>query len=154
VAVGDLGGAERGVNMQTGTAVAHGDYRDEQGKRREDWIPNSLISGFAATFAMTVVIFAAYWFARVVGDAGGNQFERWLYALQNNSLTKSTQDSAIIAIGLNLVVGLIWALAYGYDGVVRLAGRPNWLKCMIYALGPWLLSIVVFFSDHGRRHLR
>jgi hypothetical protein len=148
VAVGDFFDADRGLIMQTGHVATHGDYRDAQGKRREDWIPNSLISGFAATFAMTVVIFGAYWFARVVGDANGNQIERWLYALQNNSLTRSTQNSAIIAIGLNLVVGLIWALAYGYYGVVRLSG-PAWLKGIIYALGPWLLSIVVFFPIMG-----
>lgn len=130
--------------MQTGQVVIPGDYRDEQGKRREDWIPNSLISGFAATFAMTVVIFAAYWLARAAGDAGGNQFERWLHALASNSLTRSTQDSVVIAIALNLLVGLGWALLYGYDGVIRLSG-PSWRKGMIYALGPWLLSILVFF---------
>jgi hypothetical protein len=134
--------------MQTGHVITPGDYRDEQGKRREDWIPNSLISGFAATFAMTVVIFAAYWFARVVGDAAGNQLERWLHALASNSLTRSTQDSVVIAIALNLLVGLVWALLYGYDGVVRLSG-PNWRKGMIYALGPWLLSIFVFFPIMG-----
>jgi len=148
VAVAKLLGAERGDSMQSGPIAVHGAYRDQQGKRREDWIPNSLVSGFAATFAMTVVIFGAYWFARTVGDANGNQISRWLYALQSNSLTRSTQNSAIIAVGLNLVVGIVWALAYGYDGVIRLSG-PNWLKGMIYSLGPWLLSIIVFFPIMG-----
>jgi len=134
--------------MQTSRTVATGEYRDEQGKRREDWVPNALISGFAATFTMTIIIFGAYWLARAIGDVNGNQLERWCYNLWDNSLTHSTQDSVIIAIGLNLAVGLIWALLYGYDGVIRLTG-PSWRKGMIYALGPWLLSILVFFPIMG-----
>lgn len=130
--------------MQANRVVARGEYRDEHGKRREDWLPNSLITGFAATFAMTVAILAAYWFASWAGDANGNQIERWFYALHDNSLTQSTEDSVAIAIALNLAVGLVWAMAYGYDGAPRLNG-PNWLKGMIFSLGPFLLSILVFF---------
>jgi hypothetical protein len=130
--------------MQANRTVAHGEYRDLRGRRREDWLPNSLISGFAATFAMTVVILAAYWFARAVGDENGNRIERWFYALHDNSLTRSTEDAVVLAIGLNLVVGIVWALIYGYYGASSMGG-PGWLRGMIFALVPWLLSIIVFF---------
>jgi hypothetical protein len=130
--------------MQSNHIVARGEYRDEPGKRREDWLPNSLISGFAATFALTVAILSAYWFARGVGDATGSRIERWFYALYDNSITRSTEDAVVIAIGLNLVVGLAWALAYGYFGAPSLSG-PSWIKGMVFSLVPWLLSIVVFF---------
>lgn len=130
--------------MKANRVIASGEYRDEPGRRREDWLADSLISGFAATFMMTVVILAAYWFSRAVGDASGNQLERWFYALHNNSLTRSTEDSVVIAIALNLIVGLAWALLFGYSGAPRLPG-PCWFRGMVFALVPWVLSIFVFF---------
>jgi hypothetical protein len=100
----------KGIEMQANNVVATGEYRDEPGRRREDWLANSLISGFAATFALTIATIAAYWLARAIGDPNGNQIERWFNALHNNSLTRSTEDSVVLAIALNLVVGLGWAL--------------------------------------------
>jgi len=132
------------MQVQANKAVVSGEYRDEHGRRREDWVANSLISGFAATFVLTVAILAGYWLAKAIGDQNGNQIERWFYALHNNSLTRSTEDQVVIAIGLNLLVGLFWALLYGYYGAPRLSG-PSWLKGMEFSLVPWLLSIFVFF---------
>jgi hypothetical protein len=134
----------KGIQMQANGVLIHGGYQDLRGRRREDWLPNSLISGFAATFAMTVVILAAYWFARAVGDANGSRIEQWFYALHDNALTRSTEDAVVLAIGLNLIVGVAWALLYGYYGSPSLGG-PGWLRGMVFALVPWLLSIVVFF---------
>jgi hypothetical protein len=130
--------------MQSNHVVAPGEYRDEHGRRREDWLPNSLISGFAATFVMTVVIIAAYWLSRALGDPNGSQIERWFYALHDNSLTHSTEDAVVIAIALNLIVGIGWALLYGYYGAPTLKG-PSWFRGMKFAIVPFLLSIVVFF---------
>ncbi len=131
--------------MQSNHVVVRGDYRDEPGRRREDWLPNSLITGFAATFVMTVVILAAYWFVRGVGDTSGSKIERWFAALHNNSLTRSTGDSVFIAIALNLAVGVAWAIAYGYFGAPKLIGT-NWRKGLIFAFEPFLLSVLVFFQ--------
>jgi hypothetical protein len=130
--------------MQANGVVTHGGYRDVRGRRREDWLPNSLISGFAATFAMTVVILAAYWFAQAIGDANGSRIERWLHALHDNTLTRSTENDVVLAIGLNPVVSVAWALIYGYYGAPSLGG-PGWLRGAVFALVPWVLSIVVFF---------
>jgi len=130
--------------MQASHTVVHGEYQDLRGRRREDWLPNSLISGFAATFAMTVVILAAYWFARAVGDENGGRVAQWFSALHDNSLTHSTEDSVVFAIALNLVVGIVWALLYGYFGAPSMGG-PGWLRGMVFAIAPWLLSIFVFF---------
>jgi len=130
--------------MQSNHVVAPGEYRDEPGRRREDWLPNSLISGFAATFVMTVVIIAAYWLAKAIGDLNGNQLERWFDALHNNSLTRSTEDAVVIGIALNLIVGIGWALLYGYYGAPTLRG-PCWFRGMVFSLIPFVLSIFVFF---------
>jgi hypothetical protein len=130
--------------MQTGYFVATGEYRNLHGKRREDWLPNSLITGFAATFAMTAAILAAYGFAGALGDQQGNQLQRWLFALHNNSLTQSTERSVVLAIALNLAVGIGWALLYGYAVAPRLSG-PSWLKGMLFSLVPFVLSVLIFF---------
>jgi len=50
----------------------------------------------------------------------------------------------VLAIALNLVVGIVWALIYGYYGAPSMGG-PGWLRGMVFALAPWLLSILVFF---------
>jgi hypothetical protein len=56
----------------------------------------------------------------------------------------STQDAIAVAIAANLVMGLAWAVIYGFDAEPRLSGS-GWRKGMLFALGPWLLSIVAFF---------
>lgn len=130
--------------MQPNHVVSSGAYRDEHGRRREDWLPNSLISGFAATFAMTAAILGAYWASRALGNANGSQIERWLYALHDNVMTRSTENSVVLAIALNLAVGLAWALLYGKIGAHSLSG-PCWYRGVLFALAPFLLSIFVFF---------
>lgn len=130
--------------MQTNQPVARGEYGDEPGRRREDWLPNSLISGFAATFALTTAILAAYWFSRAVGSANGNQVERWFHALHDNAITRSTENAVVLAIALNLVVGLGLALVYGRYVAHSVSG-PCWYRGMVFAIVPFLISIFVFF---------
>src|SRR6476659_3793532 len=80
---------------------------------REDWLRDSILSGFVATFAMTVVAAVAYAFARAVGDSNGGTFTRWLAGLTENRLTHRAQDALVVALALNLIMGLIWAVIYG-----------------------------------------
>lgn len=138
----------KGDTMESSINGASAPFAMRPGRRRSDWVSDGLVSGFAATFLFTVLVIAGYWVADWWGDPNGNQLERWFANLHENSITRSTQDSVVIAIGLNLAVGLFWALLYGADGEVRLSG-PAWRKGMIYALGPWLLSILLFFPVMG-----
>jgi hypothetical protein len=112
--------------------------------RRADWLGDSIVSGFIATFAMSVVMAGAFALSRAIGVQDGSQVERWFWALTHNPVIDSTQNAIVLAIGANLLVGLLWAVVYGYDGEPRLNG-PGWRKGMIYAIGPFLLSIVAFF---------
>lgn len=112
--------------------------------RRADWLGDSIVSGFIATFAMSVVMAGAFALSRAIGVRDGSQVERWFWALTHNPVIESTQNAIVLAIGANLLVGLLWAIVYGYDGEARLTG-PGWRKGMIYAIGPFLLSIVAFF---------
>lgn len=112
--------------------------------RRADWLGDSIVSGFIATFAMSVAMAGAFALSRTIGAQGGSQIERWFWALTHNPVIQATQNAIILAIGANLLMGLLWAVVYGYDGEARLTG-PGWRKGMLYAVGPFLVSIVAFF---------
>lgn len=110
---------------------------------REDWLRAGVLAGFLATFAMTLVLAAAYWLARTVGAADGGVFQQWSWALVNNPVTRMTSDSVMLAIGGNLIMGLILATVYARYIEPRLAG-PSWWRGIRFALIPWLLSLIVF----------
>ncbi|MGH2558256.1 MAG: DUF6789 family protein, partial [Thermomicrobiales bacterium] len=116
--------------------------------RRADWIADSVLSGFVATFAMTVVIAAAYGLTRAIGVADGATIERWFWALSHNPVTDSTRDGIALAIALNLIMGLIWACVYGYLVEPRLDG-PGWKKGILFSLVPWALSVIAFLPIMG-----
>jgi hypothetical protein len=111
---------------------------------REDWLRDSVLSGFVATFAMTVVAAIAYAFARSVGDANGGTFTHWLAGLTENRLTERTQDALVVALAVNLVMGLVWAIIYGRF-FERIIPGPPVRRGLIFSLIPWILSLVIFF---------
>jgi hypothetical protein len=111
--------------------------------RRADWLADSVVSGFLATVAMTIVMALAYGVARAIGDERGSTIERWFWALTHNPVTRTTQDAIALAVALNLGVGILWAIVYAYAVEHRLPG-PGWRKGMLFALVPWVLSIVTF----------
>jgi hypothetical protein len=120
----------------------------ERTARRADWLQDSLLSGFVATIVMSAGLEIAFGLSRALGNKNGNVFEEWLWALTHNPVTDSTQNRIAIAIGLNLIMGLILAATYGYFFEQRLSG-PGWRKGMIFSLIPWLLSIVFFLPIMG-----
>jgi hypothetical protein len=124
------------------------DSRFQPAARRSDWVNDSILSGFVATVVMSTGIEVAYWICRALGAENGNFFEKWLWALTNNPVAETTQDRIAIAIALNVFMGLVWALAYGYFFEPRLSG-PGWRKGMIFSLIPWVLSIVAFLPIMG-----
>lgn len=115
---------------------------------REDWLRNSILSGFVATFAMTVIAAIAYAFARTVGDSHGGTFTRWLAGLTENRLTHRTQDALIVALAVNLAMGLVWAVIYGRYFERVIPGSPM-RRGAIFSLLPWILSLVIFFPLTG-----
>src|SRR5262245_60697730 len=71
---------------------------DALAARRDDWLRDGILSGFVATFAMTVVLTGAYLLARGIGEAGGNTIQRWLWALTDNPVTETSLDAVWVAI--------------------------------------------------------
>jgi hypothetical protein len=107
-----------------------------------------VLAGFLGTFAMTVVLLAAYGLASSIGSADGGAIQRWSWALVNNPVAERTADGVVLAIGANLAMGLLLALVYARYAEPRLHG-PNWWRGMQFALVPWLLSLVVFLPLMG-----
>lgn len=124
------------------------DWRTRAQARREGWLPNSVVSGFLATFAMTLVLVAAGAIALTQGRQDGQIQERWYYALAHHPLTQRTEDQLLLAIALNLLMGLLLALVYAWWVEPTLSG-PGWRKGMLFALVPWVLSLVVFLPLMG-----
>lgn len=135
---------------------AHDTYRagsptlpsEQTRTRREDWLTDGLVSGFLATFIMTVVLVAAYAIARIIGNSGDSGIAQWFAALTNNLVTERTGDQVALALAVNLAIGLILAVIYAYFVEPNLSG-PGWRRGMIFALVPWLLSILVFLPLVG-----
>ncbi len=115
---------------------------------REDWLRAGILAGFLGTFAMTIVLLAAYGLASGIGSADGGVIQRWSWALVHNPVAERTADGVVLAIGANLVMGLLLALVYARYAEPRLHG-PNWWRGMQFALVPWLLSLVVFLPVMG-----
>jgi len=126
--------------------VAYNGSRHESAQtRREDWFTNSMLSGFVATVGLTAATVAAYGISRWLGRDTGNQMERWLYALSHNRIIDRAGDSLVLAIGLNLIAGLVFAVIYGMIEH-RIPLRRGYQKGMAFSLLLWLLSITLFFS--------
>jgi hypothetical protein len=109
----------------------------------------AVISGFVATTAMAVAALIAYGIALCLGYANGNLFQRWLFALTHNPVTENVRSSLLAVIGLDLAAGIIWALVFAWDANDRLIAFPGWLRGIIFALPPAVLSLVVFLPLVG-----
>jgi hypothetical protein len=131
--------------MNSDRSIAHPLSTDAP---REDWLRAGVLAGFLGTFAMTVVLVAAYWLASSIGRAGGNVLQRWSWALVSNPVAERTADGVVLAIGANLAMGLLLALAYARYVEPRLHG-PNWWRGMQFAFIPWLLSLIIFLPLMG-----
>lgn len=109
----------------------------------------AVISGFVATTAMAIAALIAYGVALGLGSAGGNLFSRWLFALTHNPVTENVRSSLLAVIGLDLAAGIVWALLFAWDANDRLIAFPGWLRGIIFALPPAVLSLVVFLPLVG-----
>lgn len=115
---------------------------------RFDWVRSSVLAGFCATFAMTVTIAIGYLIANAIGSPDGSSIERWSWALTENELTENIGGAFGLGMVLNLIVGVVWAMIYARFVEPLLSG-PGWRQGVMFALIPWLLSLIVFFPIMG-----
>lgn len=122
--------------------------RERKETEHSRWLSGSILAGFVATIAMSLLLVIAYAITGNLGDANGSQLSQWFWNLSHNELTEGVWDIPISAFSINLLAGLAWALIYGGLVEPRLSG-PGWLRGMLFSLAPWLLSLVVFFPAVG-----
>ncbi len=122
--------------------------RRSTGQARGDWLRGGVLAGLLGTFAMTIALLIAYGFARGVGVENGNVLQRWCWALVHNPVAERASDRVVLAVGANLAVGLLLALAYARVFEPMLSG-PGWKRGMQFSLLPWILSLLVFLPLMG-----
>ncbi len=120
----------------------------ETARTREGWALSALVSGFIATFCLSVVVSGAYLFASAVGRGDGWFLQRWLSGLADNPTANRTTDALFLAVALNLAVGLVLALVYAAFVEQRLGGS-GWRKGMLFALVPFVGSVLIVFPLLG-----
>jgi hypothetical protein len=111
------------------------------------WASRALAAGFVGTVAATLVLAAGYAGAALLGAAPGVP-GAWASALVRNPTTALVSNASALALLAHLAVGLALAVVYVAFAEPRLAG-PGWRRGMLFALVPWLLSLVVFMPLAG-----
>ncbi|MBI4277441.1 MAG: hypothetical protein HY660_03205 [Armatimonadetes bacterium] len=116
------------------------------------WLRRGIVAGFIATSAMTVVLLIAYGAASALaswlGRPDGGFLARWLWALTYNRIVGAVGAFPLLAVGMHLGMGLVWALLYVTLAAPALSG-PGWQRGLRFAMVPWAVSILVFFPVMG-----
>jgi hypothetical protein len=118
----------------------------------------AIVAGFIASAAMLLAFAVAYAAARIAaagllaGRPGGASFidvlGQWFYGLTDNALIDATRPNGGIALAVYFVGGLAWAVLYAYVGRPLLSG-PEWRRGLVFAIVPWLFSLLVFLPLIG-----
>lgn len=128
-----------------------------EGRPKVGWLSQAILSGFIASMAMLLVFALAYALALSVGNAMGGgspdtasraTMGRWLYNLANNPVTGLAQSSLYFAVGAHITMGLILAAFYAYFVEPRMWG-PHWARGAVFAIVPWIFSVLLFFPLVG-----
>ncbi len=112
-------------------------------------LASAILAGFVATTAMAVVAMLGYFVALGLGNPAGDTFTRWLDALTHNPITQGVRSSLLGTVGLDLAAGMIWAMLFAFDANDRLIVFPGWVRGLLFALPPYLLSLIVFLPLVG-----
>lgn len=135
-------------SVPTRPTTARQEMPREPSGRMIGWLPLGFISGFVATGVMALVLMLGYGAALVLGNPDGSMLTRAIWALAHNPITETTQILLPIAIILHFVAGLAWAVVYAGLIEPNLKG-PGWRRGLVFALIPWVASLVVFLPLMG-----
>jgi uncharacterized protein DUF6789 len=108
----------------------------------------AVLAGFIASVAMVLAFAIAYAAALVLGQLPVPVLATWFRGLTNNALIDIAGPNLYEATVVFFVGGLIWAALYGLVFEPRLRG-PAWQRGVQFALGPWLISLVVLLPLVG-----
>ena len=118
------------------------------------WLPRAVIAGFVASVVMHLVFAVAYGAALLIASAPladrpyAATLRQWFHALTDNALIDLARPNLYLAIAVYFAGGLIWAILYAYVFEPRMSG-PDWRRGLLFALVPWVFSLVVFLPLVG-----
>lgn len=112
----------------------------------------ALTAGFSATALMLGVFVLSYSVLQMLGgllwDQDRGVLGQWIYNLVNNPLVNAAQGQFYVTMLLHLAIGIGLAFVYAWFVEPRLTGS-GWKRGMLFALIPWVLSLLVFFPIAG-----
>src|SRR5438067_3525357 len=108
----------------------------------------ALLAGFVASVAMVMAFAVAFVAAVILGQLPVPLLSTWFRGLTSNALIDVAQPNLYAATAIFFVGGLIWALLYGLIFERRLSG-PAWQRGVMFAMVPWLFSLLVFMPIVG-----
>ncbi len=111
-------------------------------------LSRALVAGFLASVAMVVAFAIAFVIALVLGGAPLGPLGEWSRGLTSNALIDMAKPSLYTALGVFFTGGLLWGLLYGLIAEPRLKG-PAWERGVLFAIVPWLFSLLVFMPLVG-----
>jgi hypothetical protein len=112
------------------------------------WLARSIIAGFVAVVLAAVVLFLAYVLAGTIGAALPGTLGLWFHNLTQNQITALVQGAVARALLIHTAIGIIVAVLYAGWVAPRLSG-PGWRRGSLFALLPWVLSVVVVLPALG-----
>jgi hypothetical protein len=109
-----------------------------------DWLARSYVCGYFASTAMLIVLMVAFMGMLILSGTDAS----WAQSLTNNTLTVAAKNSPFTSITLHFMAGVLLAIGYGAFFHNKVKG-PSWQKGLVYAMGPFLISVLVFFPIVG-----
>src|SRR6202165_77321 len=126
-------------SMQSSASAAT--LERSRGLRRR-WLSDAIIAGFVAIGTSTGALMVFYVLANGLADSQADFFRRWLWQLTHNEVVAFSSGRPAVALALHVLLGLVWAMVYARFVEFRLSG-PGWRRGMIFALVPWIFSLLI-----------
>src|SRR4029077_17251224 len=111
-------------------------------------LSRGLVAGFVASVMMVIAFAAAFVAMLILGRLPLPVVGDWFRGLTSNSLIDVARPNLYVAAAVFLAGGLLWALLYGLVFETRLKG-PGWQRGVVFALLPWVLSLIGFLPLVG-----
>ncbi len=115
---------------------------ERAGGLRRRWLSDAIIAGFVAIGTSTGALMVFYVLANGLADSQADFFRRWLWQLTHNQVVAFSSGRPAIALAMHVVLGLVWAVVYARFVESRLTG-PGWRRGMLFALVPWIFSLLI-----------
>ncbi len=109
-----------------------------------DWLARSYVCGYFASTAMLIVLMIAFMGMLLLSGTDA----LWAQRLTDNTLTVVAKNSPFTSITLHFMAGLLLAIGYGAFFHDQVKG-PAWQKGLVYSMGPFLISVLIFFPMVG-----